>query len=130
MGLYRVMSAGELALPFTSCSIWESRPYILLRAELILGVGELACHSSAIRWHGYRANILPPHPLSPAAVRRAGPRVLRVGETCPLMIAALGRIGLAPCLCSRVEVSPSSGNGVSMPQSCERGRPGPTTLLP
>jgi hypothetical protein len=50
----------------------------------------------------------PPHPLPSMAGRRAGPRVMRVGElamshTCTTVL--LRRAGPEPCLGSRVELA-------------------------
>lgn len=90
---HRVISTGELILPLSSCSTWESGLCLDNIAELILtveaqGESDLRAqlwdsrlhHSSAVKWPGLRRCPLVPYPSLPEAVWKADPGVMRAGE--------------------------------------------------
>ena len=61
---------------------------------------------SAVQWHQQGRAILPDLCTLPlTACKRAGPRVMRAGESCPSPIAVLERAGPAPHLGSTVELA-------------------------
>ena len=87
---HKVTSTGEVALSFTSCSTrgeqmcpapcWDSTAemtwVVAAKVSQTQGQESWTNHLSARRWWG----MMHPFPLSPAAVRRAGARILRADE--------------------------------------------------
>jgi hypothetical protein len=134
-----VMRSGELTLSLTHCSTRESGPCNLLGQHSRSGFGQSViapwvrpwenwpCHSCALWWSRYRVMFFPYPPQPPKVVKKAGPKVLRVGELdspIPSLVVAHGRTGPAPCLGNTVGLALMVKAQFSQLQEYEKGRPG------